>query len=949
MKLLYTGLPGTGKTTSLINHYLEFKNDFFQTPGYFIVPTNEQAERITSLILQQRECIFVKNILTFDQFIEKISGKTAIRTVTQQYILMQILKSLPLQYFRAVKEHLSLYEYLAGLINEIKIYSAADLSQPGLKQRELVQILNAYNNYLTENKLLDKADLYRLCLQKLTNQHFDFIILDGFTTFNDRQKELITALSKITNNFLCSHLNLPNYLETLDYYIKLGLQENNLTENKRTTKTDLEHLSRNYLNKNLGKADCPTNIEILIGQNRIIEIEQIARGIIKQKEKTNYAWSDFCLIFRQIGNYQPLLQEIFNFYEIPLTIHEGLYLHKNNFINWLLQLIKLPLNNYPKEELFAVLKAGFHPCSKTEIDQLEILALTKVVFENKEKWLTLAKEISLVLEQNLFNLFARLEEFSNVQTYTEIKDLIEKLINDLDLIKNLKNLTGTKELIGPIKDISHAYNSLLDILAELAELQKEPAALTELIKQLEYFLTQKIITIKERQGNQVQVYDSLVARQKEYKVVFLVNLTSKSVPLYIKEDLFLKDYERHSLKKSLLKQQEEEYLFYLSLTRAREKLYLTYALNELTGSKIEPSPYLKNASALFPEKSIKQTIVKQSAAIPTLNECLTLKDLQQAMAYHFYKKYTNAELHDLEQKTKDLTLIADLIRKNKDFGEYAEYRAETKKILAELKEFGAKSLETLSQCRFAFFAEYILKIADPQELTLAIPTGEIIHEALKEYYSAVPAENLDSIFSRNKSIFEEKLFFLQKKQLAIELKRIQEKLKLFLDKEKIELTQRPYQPTEFELAVNKEFNGVNIKAKIDRIDKSENKALVIDYKTGQLPEIGLAKIESGLIPQAWLYCLLLISVKDLEIAGCEYVQIPKNVRKGIYLEMEKSALGKAKSRNILSAEKMQELLKLTRKFLINYLSEIKVGNFYSKQDKCLEYCQFGNICRMKQK
>ncbi len=948
MKLLYTGLPGTGKTTKLLEHYLAFKKHDFSTNGYFIVPTAEQAERITKLILQKKDCLFAKNILTFDQFIEISAGIKPLRSVAQQYILKDLLQKIPLEYFQTVKEHLSLYEYLAGLINELKIYNDSDLQYKGLKQRELQQILAAYNNYLAEKKLLDKTDLAKVCLEKLADLKFDFIILDGFTTFNDRQKEIITALSKTAHNFLAAQLALKNYQDTLDFYQNLGFQAEQLNENKRTSQPELIYLTEHYFKP--VKTTAPNkilNIEVLIGNNRIIEIEQVAREILKLKEQPKYNWSDFCLIFRQIGTYQPLLQEVFDFYEVPVTIHEGLYLHKNSFISWLLQLLKLPLNKYPKEELLAVLKAGFYPVPKTTVSQLAISALHKLILDGQENWLELSKPISAELHASLSALFTKLEPIQKAATYKQIKDFIEKTVTDFDIINQLKNLINTKELIVPIKDISRAYNSFLELLTELAELQKAPETLPELLKNIEHFLTQKIITIKERQGNQVQVYDALVARQKEYKIVFLVNLTSKSVPLYIKEDLFLKDYERSYLKKSYHKQHEEEALFYLSLTRATEKLYLTYAISELNGTKIEPSPFLKKVLSLFPEKSVKQTLVKQSEAIPALNDCLTLKDLQQSLVYHLYKTHTNAELTELLSKTKDLELISEIIQKNRDIGEFAQYRAETKKILAELKEFGAKSIETLSQCRFAFLANHILKLKDQEELTLAIPAGEIIHDTLNIYYKNNKAVSLEKILEEELAKNTQKLFFLHKNQLKIELARIKQKLELFLADEKIALENRAYQPAEFELKVAKEFAGITIKARIDRIDQSENKALVIDYKTGQLPEIGISKIEAGLIPQVWLYCLLLLSAKDLEIAGCEYVQVPKNIRQGLYLESEKEALVKAKSKNILSAENMESLRKLTTRFLIDHLAAIKAGNFYTKQEKCSEYCAFKNICRMK--
>jgi len=687
------------------------------------------------------------------------------------------------------------------------------------------------------------------------------------------------------------------------------------------------------------------NIKLLIGSNRLIEIEQIAREILQLKKE--YHWSDFCLIFRQIGNFQPLLQEVFDFYEIPLTIHEGIYLHKNSFVSWLIKLLQLPANNYPKEELFFILKSGFYQLPKTELNQLENLALINLVADQKSNWLNLSQQISPALLEKITNFFSLVEEFATVTSFGELQAKIENLVATLGVFSELKPLTTVPELIAPIKDISRAYQALLLLLKELSELQASPEPLAELIKNLEHFLTQKIITVKERQGNQVQVYDSPVARQKEYKVVFLVNLTSRSVPLGINEDLFLKDYERQYLRKTIDKLPEEEYLFYLSATRAGEKLFLSYSASELNGTKLERSPYLKKIISLFAPGAITETTVKQTESIPAISNCLTLKDLQHSLVYHLYKQHTNEELLALLQKTKDLELIGSLIQHNKDLAEYANYQASALTILENLQEFGAKSMETLSSCRFAFLCSAVLKIVDPEELALAIPVGEIIHETLNAHYEQKRPllDILTEQFSKNR----QKLSFLHPNQLKIELARIEEKLKLFLDQEKLELAQRDYQPAQFEIAVSQVYAQTKINARIDRIDQMANKALVLDYKTGALPELKLGQIEEGIIPQIWLYCLLLSSNPTLEIAGGEYLQVPKYQRKGIYLEAEKNALGRSKVKSIISPEKMQELFSLTKKFLITYLSEIKKGYFYERQDKCPDYCTFKNICRMKQR
>lgn len=954
MKLLYSGLPGTGKTTKLIEHYLELRTEKLNNNGYFIVPTAEHAERITRLVLARKNPLFNKRILTLDQLLSQLVKQKEISAIEQQYILKEIVKELPLKYFSKVLQHNAFYQQLARLINELKEYSSTVLANSSPKKNELKLILENYNRYLHENNLIDHVDKYQLAVEVLKDKKFDYILIDGFSSFNSRQQELIVALNNSSQHLIATLLDLPNYLAQKEFYLSLGLTQESLSKIKRTPQKDLQFLAQNFLTAdNNTTAIAAENINLLVTNNRITEIEQIAREILLIKNKQNLNWSDFTLIFRQIGDYKTLIYDIFEDYNIPVTIHEGLYTQKNSFVAWLLQLLKLSINNYPKEELLAVLKGGFYEIDRQQIDQLAIAALRKAVFDQKENWLQLSQEISATLYKKLTAFFELTEELAAQTSYEHLHHLIEKLINKLEVMEKLQNLIKARELLTTIKDISKSYRAFLKLLTELAGCQKNFAAkdYAELIGDLEHYLTQNIISVKERQGNQVQVYDMPLARQKEYRIVFIPNLTTRTTPLHQHEDLLLKDAERaDTLKKSAEKQQEEIMIFYQTLCRATEKIYFSYPQSELSGTKLEASHFLKQVLALFDEKTVQQKTINQTESIPDIQNCFTEKELRTSLLFNLYKNFNEEEIIELLTQYPDLKIISDIVSRKKELRDFDCYSKETQELLKNINNLAVKDLEVFSRCRFNFFCKSILKVFDQAEISLAIPTGEIIHDTLQAYFKNEQRTEILTVFAElfSPQKIKEKFSFLQQKQINIELEHLKEKLLIFIENDReIQERRKQYKPLFFELAVEEHYSELTLNGVIDRIDVHEQQALIIDYKTGLLPEINTQTIKEGILPQIWLYAMILEKKRELTMAGCEYLQVPKYQRAGIYLDLEKDALQTKQKKNILSRQELDELIKTSKRFLISYISDLRVGKFYERQDQCSDYCNYKNICRMK--
>ena len=72
-----------------------------------------------------------------------------------------------------------------------------------------------YNEYLLNNNLIDRADKYKLC-SGFTNK-LDYIIIDGFSSYNNQQLELLTKIIDNSKTVITTHLPLREYNETREF------------------------------------------------------------------------------------------------------------------------------------------------------------------------------------------------------------------------------------------------------------------------------------------------------------------------------------------------------------------------------------------------------------------------------------------------------------------------------------------------------------------------------------------------------------------------------------------------------------------------------------------------------------------------------------------------------------------------------------------------------------
>jgi ATP-dependent helicase/nuclease subunit B len=494
----------------------------------------------------------------------------------------------------------------------------------------------------------------------------------------------------------------------------------------------------------------------------------------------------------------------------------------------------------------------------------------------------------------------------------------------------------------------------------------------------------------DRRREVVNVINVLEARQWEMPVIFVGGLLEKEFPRQVREDLFLKDFHRKklnatgkiALREASEQMDEERYLFYIAVTRAKERLYLSYPSANSDGNMTLPSFFLSDIQKLFPDEILQEITIRRnlSKIIPEPEEIITSTDSKNFVYYHLNNPYVSEReekdialwLYNNNTENKasireELCTLTTLIESYNNL----KLKLFDKKIVKKINEtstrFSPTKLKDYAQCPYKYFGSSTLKLrqAIPKSMDLLMQ-GTIIHKVLEEYFKDTKeTKNITGIFDD---------VFKQKTRGMVtgfeELKARNEMLNTLLAFESMEKESNlpTFKPSMFEAKFGDEETetlkigdgdkcGIEISGKIDRVDVSEvngeKVGIIIDYKYGQT-EFRLTELEEGLDLQLPIYILALRDVFRVIPVAAEFYALKSSKKTGIYnrelIDKLKLNIKPAKKSLAVDNKEFNKRLKDAENHILKFSREIRKGRIElapANIDFCGEgNCDFANVCRI---
>lgn len=302
------------------------------------------------------------------------------------------------------------------------------------------------------------------------------------------------------------------------------------------------------------------------------------------------------------------------------------------------------------------------------------------------------------------------------------------------------------------------------------------------------------------------------------------------------------------------------------------------------------------------------------------------------------------------------------------------------------QKFSVSALETYAKCPFMFFLRYGLGVEEKRPLDLDEATiGNIIHKCLEQYFSTRATDVdtfVDSFFKEISTSEKYSIFFAYKKYASI-LNSIKRECKQTIRDIIYEQENSNFKIGQVESYVGGKnvlfefgdrkiaFGGI-----VDRIDRCNNKVIVVDYKTGKA-EHEIEDIIFGNKIQIFVYLKTLEETQGVEAVGALYYPISAKRKKknqktflGFLVEDELDAFDKTlrkegcskvlglkldkngnpqTNKSVISKQQISNLMNIAKSVMEQNLKNISDG-FISPSPlntgklPC-EYCQFLGICQ----
>ncbi|MFH1208801.1 MAG: PD-(D/E)XK nuclease family protein [Candidatus Omnitrophota bacterium] len=1052
---LLIGPAGCGKTHRLLDSFGEALSsavDPLAADLFFVVPSAEHTERVISLLIQRGlKGFFHKRVTTLSRLagdVFRVTDVPVASSLTRTMIVRDLVRENAWDYFEGVCEQPGFPGLMVQFMTELKescvppeIFRERMNALKGFeptyaaKYEALADFYEQYEARLEKQGLRDSQDALRIFRERkkkadLPGMQFKGIWIDGFFDFSNLQLEYLRELSAITEDITIT-LTEEDSNEKEDAFEavsrteqdleKLGFKAQTMKPHSwRTGKSPLLFLQKNiFSQKSAGPVPEPgQDIVMLDAIGTEGEIELIARQIHKLYATGDYRYSDFAVLFRQIRHYAPVIASVFLRYGIPAEIHERDRLKFSSWIAAVASLLSVFRNAWKREDVFAFLKSGYTrrfgkdiAKDKEWLAEFEQRSFREGVALTREAWLGDWK----CGEPGSLSGFNQ-KKTETLKALMELEDRFRMAKTAEDHIRILKR--AAYDTFG-ILEISDRYTPFTR--RDAACVKRFEALLDEMRG---YFLKSRVSEISfesfadhflglveldvyslhERDKNRVQVYDVSLARQKEYRVVFVAGLLEKVFPMQIREDPLLSDWERklmnggmeHPLAECLPRQNIERFFFYVAITRAKEKLFLSYPHLDFEGKESLPSFYLEEVKELF---GGQVPVIRQdlSRPFPEVDEAITHRELEasvvgalrDARGQEAGLRKALAQLSgDPQSRERLLSAVRPIEAKILD-----------EKILKggyfEISETSPTRLETYAKCPFRYFSDKILKLKDTGEDIRAMQKGSILHHVLQQYFDPCgkkdPKEKLEEFVRREieEGFKRHPMLWTEPYEEALDRRELFEMLVDFISYEAERLENASFKPCHVEYSfgdfgendhsaleiegegksnspsenskVNRTSPGnlrteenrcqgkkIKLRGRVDRIDTDDGKkfAVVIDYKRSA--RFKAASLELGTALQLPLYLLAAKKHLGLTPLGAEIYSIRDHKRSGFYSEGGAQLFEKEfSSRSQLPDEVFQKTLDRAVAFVQKFTKEILSSEIPVRPRDCESFCPYDTVCRIE--
>lgn len=815
-------------------------------------------------------------------------------------------------------------EQLDKVIEDTKEHTATSMKLHDIKviyeafKEEVKSISDEDNTYITKEEVLSK-----LC-EVIGNSKIvkdSIIYIDGFTGFTPVQNRLLGLLLECSSQLNmvitlpkdeCGNLTSTGFTDVKEHEL-FAMSKNTINKlmalaADRQISTDipvildgsngsrfsenkvLAHIEENIFRlKAQEKIEVDDSFEIYVAENSMTETAFVAEKIseLVRKSAGELKYRDIAVVTGDLEGMKRNIEKAFKRADIPYFMDNKRTLITNPFVNIIRDILRIVAEDFSYESVFSYIKNCMSPISFEEADLLENYVIGcgirgKKAYANTftKKYRGLTEEELAQCEETRVKLMDALSGFTDrdfaEMTVAEITDAVcefvtkHKLEDALVAYEERFREEGKHSLAA---EYSQTYKLVMELFDKLVNLLgTEKISLKEYRRLLDDGFDEIKVGIIPLVMDQVVVGDIQRTRLNHIKVLFVIGVNDGIIPANSGKPGLLSGSDRTILKNldmelsPTVREQAfiEKFYLYLNLTKASDKLIMTYATSSADGSPLRPSYLIGTLKDMFvgckelgAKRSMKDSILSKQGAFDRMASNILaygsddIDDLWKELFTYFskdesYREALNAAINGAFYLNNNLALDKVVAQ--------ALYKEGMGTSITRIEKYAA--------CAYAHFLAYGLKLAERQVYEIkSVDMGNIFHEAIELFSRKIIEKNIDFkdvTDSIRRDIVSEVVTEVTENYGGKVFKSsarnnyMIEKIRRITDRSAwaiIEHIKRGnFNPAEFELTLRE--------GRIDRVDKmSEDGDIyikVIDYKSGSTT-FDPTMVENGLQLQLIYY------------------------------------------------------------------------------------------------
>lgn len=716
-----------------------------------------------------------------------------------------------LKMFHRVSSQRAFAETLAGMIQEFKTYAVSPES--------LAQTVNSLQASPLSDKLHDLSLLYQDFTQFLAGRYTDpedslallaekvpqslllqgaEVWVDGFTWFNPREMAVLSQMmqtAQTVNITLCLNdaKNPCHEQETALFHRqwltrrklidlaqsrKIEVSETELNSSRRFSRSLLGHVEEQFYSfPPVPFVGEKAGLVLVEAANRRIEVEGIARDIIRLCREEGCRWRDIVILLRDVENYGELVGTVLADYDIPFFSDQHIQPVHHPLAELIRSALETITGNWHYDAVFRCFKTDLFRVSRPEIDELENYVLEFGIrgsrWKNTQPWnfirkfsldedaelgevaLSYLDHINVIRNQAATPLLQFDQQVKQAKTAVQMTEALYSLLLSLNVPDKLEQWAQAAEVDGDLeqaREHRQMWNNVIDLFDQLVEAcGDEECLLADYAAVMNDGLEGLKLSLIPPGLDHITVSPLDRTSVANVRAVYLPGVNDGVLPMRGRGEGLLTDAERIKVAAvglelapgALADTFAERFMVYTALTRAADYLWVSYALADEEGKGLSPSLVISRLKELAGQQvkalplepalgSEKMYIAHPRSSLSALAAGLRLHKSGQAIAGLWWDVY-NWALQNSAVKAQLGRALAGLFHHNQEaslpVALAGRLYGPTRKLRGSVTRF-----ESFRACPFRHFSQYGLSLKERAVFKLKAPDlGQFLHAAIKGF------------------------------------------------------------------------------------------------------------------------------------------------------------------------------------------------------------------------